>query len=86
FTPSTRGVVPNAISPGSRYRIEIRTRFSSLVSVLATSKMQYDNVRLTVFDGSGGGGGGGGQGGTGAGGLGACTADLSRPAIATGRA
>ncbi|MBY0398556.1 MAG: hypothetical protein K2X91_19080, partial [Thermoleophilia bacterium] len=39
FTPSTRGVVPNAISPGSRYRIEIRTRFSSLVSVLATSKM-----------------------------------------------
>jgi hypothetical protein len=92
FENVTVNVNPNLFVTGHQYKIEIRTFFRGLLSLLGGQQVNYDNVILTVDADPGPGGGtstgprGPRQVLPGAGGLGACTTDSREvPQPAKGR-
>jgi hypothetical protein len=56
----TANLNPSLLTLGHSYKIRVSTAYQSVLAVIATGDVGYDNVRLTTA-GSGGGGGGGGE-------------------------
>lgn len=51
FTAVVGAVPDGALEKDHKYRIDLRTKFSSLATVLGSSSVFYDNVKLKVDDG-----------------------------------